>query len=71
MCWGKDAKQRGLGDKIKEFEHKHKKPESTIAINNPHWEFNSLLSDKIEEHLRFTNQRYYEYDNRAIDFISI
>lgn len=64
----RDAKRHELENKIKELEHKHKQSASTSLtkdLNAARRELNSLLTDKIEGSLRFTNQRYYEYGNRA------
>lgn len=63
-----NAKQRELEDKIGELEKKHKQTASSDVfkpLNDARRELNSLLSEKIEGNLRFTNQRYYEYGNRA------
>lgn len=54
--------------KIKELEREHKRSASTNLLKEltaTRRELNSLLSDKIEGTLRFTNQRYYENGNRS------
>lgn len=64
----KEAKQKELEDKITELESQHKQTLSPTLLNKlktTRRELNSLLSDKIEGILRFTNQKYYEDGNRA------
>lgn len=64
----REAKERELEDKIKELEYNHKQSASTILLKKlkaTRRELDSLLSDKIEGNLRFTNQKYYEHGNRA------
>lgn len=64
----REARQRELEDEIKKLEHKHKQSATTSVTNDlnaTRRQLNSLLSDKIEGCLRFTNQKYYEYGNRA------
>ncbi len=70
----REAKQRESEDKIKELEHKHKqsaKSRVTNDLNATRRQLNSLLSDKIEGSLRFTNQKYYEYGNRASKLLAL
>ena len=64
----REAKQHELEDIIKVLEFKHKQSTSTSLLKElkaTHRELDSLLSDKIEGNLRFTNQKYYEHGNRS------
>lgn len=62
------AEQLELENKIKELEKKYqqsgKEEILTILKENRH-KLNNLLTYKAEGQLRFTNQKYYEFGNRA------
>ena len=64
----REEKQRELEDKIRQLEQQHKRNSTSSLLNNlkeARRDLNSLINEKIEGNLRFTNQKYYENGNRA------
>lgn len=70
----REAKQIDLEDKIKKLEQQHKRtPTSCIfdTLKQARRDLNTLLTEKIEGNLRFTNQKYYENGNRASRLLAL
>ena len=70
----REKKQRQLEDKIGALEQQHKRTPNLNILNTlkqARRDLNTHLSEKIEGNLRFTNQKYYEYGNRASRLLAL
>lgn len=70
----REAKRQELEVKIRDLEQQHKRTPNLNLLNTlkqTRRDLNNHLSEKIEGNLRFTNQKYYEYGNRASRLLAL